>query len=382
MKESPLLQIRSYGQSIWLDFLRRGMLTSGELQTLINDEGVSGITSNPAIFNKAIIDSNDYNEAIQSLIQDGYGADDIYQTLTTEDVRQAADLLRSIYDDSNGWDGFVSLEVSPHLAYETERTIVEARQLWKLVNRPNVMIKVPATQHGLPAIQQLITEGINVNVTLLFSLARYRKVIESYLAGIKARAEIGLPIERVASVASFFVSRIDVLVDQKLKAIIQQGGNQAKLAKTMLGRVAVAKAKMAYQIYREMFQGDEFSQLARWHARPQRLLFGSTGTKNPTYSDVKYVEALIGPETINTVPLKTVAAYRDHGNPAPRLATNVEEARQTMVTLYELGIDINEVTAQLEKEGVQKFSRPYDELMAYLQQEREQQPVNETATIT
>lgn len=369
MERNPTLKLRNYGQSVWLDSIRRDLLTSGHLRQLINEDGVSGVTSNPAIFKKAIADSDDYDNAIQTMIQNQFDAEQIYQTLATEDIRHTADILRPIYDHTRGRDGFVSLEVSPHLAYDTDRTMAEARRLWTKVDRPNVMIKVPATKPGLPAIEQLITEGLNINVTLLFSLARYRQVAEAYIAGIRARAQDGLPIERVRSVASFFVSRIDTLVDQKLEKVIQKDGPTARLAKELLGQVAIAKAKKAYQIYQEIFEGQIFQSLAKWYAHPQRLLWGSTSTKNPNYSDVKYVEALIGPDTINTMHMETLEAYRDHGQPAIRLPQDIEQANQVLVNLYEVGVDINEVTQQLEEEGVQKFSEPYDELLDHLSKE-------------
>lgn len=372
MSQDPLFKLKSHGQSVWLDFLRRKLVTGGDLQALI-DKGVTGVTSNPAIFKKAIADSTDYDSAVQTMLQNDFEVDSIYQTLVTEDVRQAADLLRPIYENSDGVDGFVSLEVSPHLAYDTDKTIAEARQLWSTVDRPNLFIKVPATLPGLPAIETLISEGINVNVTLLFSRARYREVTQAYLDGIRTRAKEGLPVERVTSVASFFVSRVDVLVDRQLEEIAQRENAKAQVANTLKGQVAVANAKLAYQIYQEVFEdGESFRALAQWNARPQRLLWGSTSTKNPDYSDVKYVDELIGPHTINTMPLKTIEAYRDHGDPAPRLTENVEAARQVMVRLQEVGISMKEVTQQLEEEGVQKFADPFDELMDTLARARDQ----------
>lgn len=379
MNGNPLLKLGTFGQSIWLDFIRRGMLSSGELQRLIEEDGLRGVTSNPSIFEKAIAGSHDYDESIRALALEGKGLEEIYQALTVEDVQQAADLFRHIYDETEGGDGFVSLEVSPHLAHDTEGTLAEARRLWATLDRPNVLIKVPATREGLPAIQQLISEGVNVNVTLLFGLPRYREVAEAYIAGLEARATQGKPVGHVASVASFFLSRIDVLVDPMLEKKGQAGGPEAETAKALHGQVAVASAKAAYQIYGETFGSERFRKLAAQGAHPQRLLWASTSTKNPTYSDVKYVEALIGPETVNTIPLETLNAYRDHGRPAAHLEDSVAEAQRTLTRLSELGIDLDEVTQQLEDEGVQKFIKPFDHLMDTLKQERAaalQEPVD------
>ena len=274
-----------------------------------------------------------------------------------------ADLLRPVYDRREGKDGYVSLEVSPHLAHDSAGTLIEARRLWERVNRPNLFIKVPGTWEGLPAIRQLAREGINVNVTLLFGIPRYRAVAEAYLDGLAERAARGLPLERVASVASFFLSRIDVIVDPLLDRICQEGGEKAQVAAALKGETAIACAKAARDQYREILGGDRFLALAAQGARPQRLLWASTGTKNPEYSDVKYVEPLIGEDTVNTAPLETIAAYRDHGHPASRLEQGAYEARRVLERLAGLGIDLAAVTQQLEDEGVEKFSRPFDSLM-------------------
>jgi transaldolase/glucose-6-phosphate isomerase len=371
MNDNPLIKLGTFGQSIWLDFLRRGMLVSGELQQLIAEDGLRGMTSNPAIFEKAIDGSHDYDGAIRTLALEGKSAKEIYQILTVEDVQQAADVFRPVYDRTGGQDGFVSLEVSPHLAHDTAGTIAEARRLWAALARSNVMIKVPATVQGLPAIQQLIAEGINVNVTLLFGLPRYREVVDAYIAGLEALAAQGKPLEHVASVASFFISRIDVLVDSMLDKLMQTGGPKARIAENLHGQIAIASARVAYQIFGEIFGNERFRALAAKNARPQRLLWASTSTKNPAYSDVKYVAALIGPQTVNTVPIETLNAYRDHGNPAPRLEEGVEKARETLQRLSEIGIDLEKVTQQLEDEGVQKFIKPFDKLMETLEKERE-----------
>ncbi|MGD8791101.1 MAG: bifunctional transaldolase/phosoglucose isomerase, partial [Anaerolineae bacterium] len=371
MKENPLVKLHSFGQSIWLDYLRRGLLTSGELQQLIGEDGLRGMTSNPSIFEKAIAGSHDYDEAIAVLALEDKGVDEIYQALTVEDVQRAADTFRPVYDRGEGRDGFVSLEVSPHLAHDTEGTIAEARRLWQALNRPNVMIKVPATLEGLPAIEQLISEGINVNVTLLFGLPRYRKVAEAYIAGLEKRLDRGEPLEGIASVASFFLSRIDVLVDPMLEKQMQGDGPQAELAARLHGQVAIASAKVAYQIYNDIFGSERFRKLAGQGARTQRLLWASTSTKNPNYSDVKYVEALIGPQTVNTVPQETLNAYRDHGNPARRLEEGLDLAREVLDRLSDLDINIDQVTQQLEDEGVEKFIKPFDRLMDTLKRGRE-----------
>jgi transaldolase len=367
MAANPLLKFEALGQSIWLDLIGRGMFSTGELRRLIEEDGLRGVTSNPSIFEKAIAGSRDYDEAIRALIKQGKSADEIYQVLTVEDIRQAAELFRPDYERLNGADGFVSLEVSPRLAYDTVATIAEARRLWAAVDRPNVMIKVPATRQGLPAVRQLIGEGINVNVTLLFGLPRYREVAEAYVGGLEALAAQGRAIDRVASVASFFLSRIDVLLDPILDKMMQTGEAKADLAKALRGKVAIASAKAAYQIYEEIFFSERFGRLKAQGARPQRLLWASTGTKNPAYGDTKYVEPLIGPETVNTLPLETLVAYRDHGHPAARLKEGVAEAHWVLQRLADVGIDLDATTQQLEDEGVQKFIQAYDALMKALQ---------------
>jgi len=377
MGSKPLLKLQDFGQSIWLDFLRRGLYTSGELERMIQEDGLRGMTSNPAIFEKAIAGSHDYDDAIRALALEGKSATETYETLVVQDVQHATDIFEPIYDKSQGRDGFVSLEVSPHLAYDTESTVAEARRLWAAVDRPNLMIKVPGTLEGLPAIEQLIAEGINVNVTLLFGLPRYREVIEAYIAGLEARAAQGQRLDRIASVASFFLSRIDVLVDPMLEDRMQQDGPKAELAKSLHGQVAIASAKVAYQIYQEAFGSERFQELAAKGARTQRLLWASTSTKNPAYSDIKYVEALIGPETVNTLPLETVNAYRNHGSPEARLQEGVAEAQSVLGDLGKLGIDLDAATQELEDEGVVKFVRPFDQLMGTL--ERARQAIEEPA---
>jgi transaldolase len=368
MSVNPLRELGNLGQSLWLDYIRRDLISSGELRRLIEEDGLRGMTSNPSIFEKAIADSHDYDEDIRAIASSGKGAETIYETLSQRDVQSAADEFRPLYDQTDGRDGYVSLEVNPHLAHDTKATVEEARRLWAALDRPNVLIKVPGTASGLPAIQQLIGEGISVNVTLLFGLPRYRQVVDAYIAGLETRAAQGQPLEHLASVASFFVSRIDALVDPRLEELIARGCKESELATKARGQVAIASAKVAYQIYKETFACERFTKLAAQGARSQRLLWASTSTKNPDYSDVKYVEALIGPDTVDTAPMETLNAYRDHGEPKARLEHHVKEARWLLDRLPELGIDIDKVTRQLEDEGVQKFNSPFDKLMETLAQ--------------
>lgn len=367
MGGNPLVRLGTLGQSIWLDYIRRDLMAGGGLRRLIEDDGLRGLTSNPAIFEKAIADSRDYDPEIRELALKGEGTEAIYEALTQRDVRSAADEFRPLYDSTDGRDGYVSLEVNPHLAHNTKGTIAEARRLWSALNRPNVMIKVPATAEGLPAVTQLTAEGINVNVTLLFGLPRYRQVAQAYIAGLEARLARREPVRRLASVASFFISRIDTLVDPLLDKIIAQGGPKAALAEAARGQAAIASAKLAYQAYKEIFGSAGFGKLAAQGARPQRLLWASTGTKDPDYSDVKYIEALVGPETVNTAPLKTLEAYRDHGKPEARLEEGLGEARAVLERLSGAGIDLATVARQLEDDGVVKFNKPFDKLMAALE---------------
>ena len=371
-ERNPLRRLEQFGQSIWLDYIRRRMITSGELQRLIDEDGLKGITSNPAIFEKAIAKSQDYDEAMRAMVRQNKSVTEIYHDITVADVQMAADKFLPLYNKLDGRDGFISLEVNPHLARDTDGTISEARQLWQAVSRPNVLIKVPATLEGLPAITRLISEGINVNITLLFGLPRYEQVAEAYLAGLEARLAKGESVQRLASVASFFLSRIDVLVDPILEKMAATGGPQAQTAKSLRGEVAIASAKLAYIIYRRVFSTERFKNLAAKGARTQRVLWASTSTKNPDYSDVKYVEPLIGPDTINTMPPETLEAYRDHGNPAPRLEEGVDQATAVLQRLPELHIDINQVTQQLEDEGIDKFNKPYDSLLKTLEDKRQE----------
>jgi transaldolase/glucose-6-phosphate isomerase len=365
--ESPVFKLQSFGQSVWLDYIRRGMLNSGELWHLILEEGLKGVTSNPSIFEKAIAGSTDYDETISRMAHEGKDVEEISQALMLQDVKHAADLLHPVYRQTGGRDGFVSIEVSPLLAHEPKGTVKEARRLWDELYRPNIMIKVPGTREGLPAIQQLIREGINVNVTLLFSLKRYAEVVDAYLSGLEERLTAGKDIEDIASVASFFLSRIDVITDPLLERIIKEGGSHAKLAESLHGEIAMASAKAAYKIYQELFNSERFQALSSRGAHTQRLLWASTSTKNPAYSDVKYVEALIGSNTVTTIPIETLIAYRDHGQPKARLTEGLDEAEKKLKSLAELGIDLDELTQQLEDEGVQKFAKAYGALHRVLE---------------
>jgi transaldolase len=367
MKTNPLKKLNKLGQSIWLDYIKRDLMASGQLKKLIDEDDLRGMTSNPSLFEQAIAESHDYDNDIEALASKGKDATEIYSVLTQKDVQDAADIFRNLYNKLDGNDGYVSLEVNPHLAHDTIATIEEARRLWKALNRPNVLIKVPATKEGLPAITQLISEGINVNVTLLFGLPRYREVAEAYIAGLEARVLEGNPIENIASVASFFLSRIDVLVDPLLAKSIVEKAEMSNYAKPCQGQVAIASAKSAYQIYYEIFTSERFKKLIEKGAKTQRLLWASTSTKNPAYSDIKYIEALIGPLTVNTVPLETLDAYRDHGDPAVRLNSDIERLPFLFEELFELGINMDQVTQQLENEGVDKFSKSYDKLISTLE---------------
>ena len=366
MSNNPLKKLESLGQSIWLDYIRRDLISNGELQKLINDDGLRGMTSNPAIFEKAIADSNLYDGEIQKMALMGKNINTIYEAISQQDVQNAADVFRPLYEKTSGDDGYVSLEVNPHLAHNTKGTIQEGRRLWSLLERPNVFIKVPATTEGLIAIRQLISDGINVNVTLLFSLPRYRAVAEAYIEGLEARLAKRKPIDQITSVASFFLSRIDTLIDPLLENIMESDGKKNGMAKEALGEVAISSAKLAYQIYKEIFGSERFKKLEEKGAHAQRLLWASTSNKNPDYSDVKYIEALIGASTVNTVPPQTIDAYRDHGDPELRIELDMEKANRVLASLPKLGIDLDQVTQQLEDEGISKFNEPFDKLMVAL----------------
>ncbi len=363
---NPLQGLLSYGQSVWLDYIRRTLITSGELKRLIVEDGLRGITSNPAIFEKAITGSSDYRDMLESPESAGLPAKDLYENIAIRDVRDAADILRGVYDESKGRDGYVSLEVSPLLSHDTAGTIEEARRLWKAVSRPNLMVKVPATAEGIPAVQQLIGEGININVTLLFSQAAYEKVAEAYIAGLEARAARGGKISGIASVASFFISRIDTAIDNAIASKLQatpDAGRQA-LLESIEGKVAIANAKLTYAKYEELFSGRRWNALADSGAQSQRLLWASTSSKNPKYSDVIYIDELIGNDTVNTIPPATFDAFRDHGSLRASISENVEAAATTMASLEQAGISMTAVTDKLLVDGLQQFVDAFERLLA------------------
>lgn len=361
---NPLQQLAALGQSVWLDYIHRDMFASGQLRRLIDEDALSGMTSNPAIFEKAIGHGDAYDAQLAQLASEGRPALSIYEAIAQSDVGHAADELRRVYERTGGVDGYVSLEVNPHLARDTGGTIEEGRRLWKALARPNVYIKVPATREGLPAIRQLIADGINVNVTLLFGLPRYHEVMDAYIEGLEQHLSAGGAVERVSSVASFFVSRIDTLVDEQLEQ--RAAGSPDGAALAARGKVAIACARLAYEMHRHVFAHERFRQLAARGARVQRPLWASTSTKNPRYTDVMYVEALLGPNTVNTMPMETLEAYRDHGQPQVRLTQGLDEARRLFESLPELGIDIDAVTRQLEQEGIEKFNQPFDKLLEHI----------------
>lgn len=361
---NPLLLASEAGQSIWLDNLTRDMVREGGLQKLVREDGVSGVTSNPAIFSKAMTQGSAYDDQMRRLAEEGMDALAIYETMAIEDIQGACDVLRPVFERTNGTDGFVSLEVSPHLARDTDGTVVEARRLWKAVNRPNVLIKIPGTVEGVPAIRQCLTEGISINVTLLFSLDAYRSVMEAHLAALEARKDAGKPLATVASVASFFLSRIDTLIDKQLDAI---GSEEAA---ALRGKVAVASAKLAYRMWKETYSGPRWEALAEAGARVQKPLWASTSTKDDAYSDVKYVEPLIGPQTINTVPDETLEAFRDHGKVGHTIQDGQAEAEDTLRRLEMLGISLKQATDELVEEGIAKFVRPFEKLLDALDEKR------------
>src|SRR5271170_836331 len=365
--KNPLKELLKYGQSMWLDYIRRDLFTSGKLKQMISDDGLRGMTSNPAIFEKAIADSSLYDDILKSLAsRSDLDTTGRYEQIAIRDIQAAADALRPVYDESNFRDGYVSLEVSPYLARKTQETIDEARRLWKTVQRENVMIKVPGTAEGLPAIRQLIGEGINIHVTLLFAQDVYEKVAEAYLAGLEDLASHGGNLKKMASVASFFISRIDSLIDSllndKLKAT--SDASQQALLKSVLGKVAIANGKLTYQAYQRIFSGPRWQALAAKGAQTQRVLWASTSTKNPAYRDVIYVEELIGPDTVNTMPPATIDAFRDHGLLRNALTEDVAGAAKVMSDLAKAGISMKEVTDKLTNDGVKLFADAFDKLLA------------------
>jgi len=371
---NPLVQLGELGQSVWLDQMRRSLLTTGELKKLIRDDGVKGLTSNPTIFEKAISGSPDYADALRALAQKGSSVSEIYEALVIEDIGNAADLFREVYDANPGGDGFVSLEVSPLLAHDTAATIKEAKSLFSRLNRPNVMIKVPGTPEGLPAIEELIAAGLNINVTLIFSVEVYEKVTEAYIRGLEKRAAAGQPVDKIGSVASFFVSRIDTTTDKQLDNLAKQvsGNGDASRITALKGKAAIANAKLAYESFQRIFGGERFAAMKAKGAKVQRPLWASTSTKNPAYSDVMYVEELIGSDTVDTMPPQTIDAYRDHGKPARTLDTGLADAHKLFADLKAVGVDFREVTEQLTKEGVASFADSFQQLIKVIEARREE----------
>lgn len=365
---SPLHELTRYGQSIWYDNLSRRLLASGELARLVREDGIVGVTSNPTIFDKAITDSEDYDADIARLAADGKYAAAIYEALVVEDVRQAADVLLPVYEATGGRDGYVSLEVSPELARDSEGTVAAVRRLWRLVGRPNLMVKIPGTAEGLPAIEQCLYEGMNINVTLLFSVRRYEEVAWTYIRALERRSKEGMPVNGVASVASFFVSRVDTLTDRLLMERMEAEPSDKEALQGLLGKAGIANAKLAYQRFQAIFGSERFRALAARGARVQRCLWASTSTKNPAYSDVMYVEGLIGPDTVNTVPQVTLDAFRDHGRVAPTLTEGLDVANSVIDTLAGLGIDIEDVARELEEEGVRLFTESYRRTLSALEE--------------
>lgn len=380
--DNPILHIQDYGQSIWMDNLTRDLIQSGELKRLIETRGLRGITSNPSIFEKAIAGNQTYDADIEAGIRAGKSIVEIYESLIFEDIRNACDVFRPVYEESNGRDGYISIEVSPTIARDTERTIAEARRYFQAIGRENVMIKIPGTPEGLPAVEQAISEGINVNITLLFAVESYVNTAWAYIRGLEARATRGEDINAIASVASFFLSRIDSKVDGRVDRLLEQTTDPAVKAKleAVKGKVAIANAKIAYQKYKEIIgsaseaspQGNRWEALAAKGAKVQRLLWASTSTKNPAYSDVMYVDELIGADTVNTLPPATIEACADHCHLADRIETDLDKAHQLIDSLAPLGINLDEVMAELLDEGITKFVQPYESLLNSLEEKAKQ----------
>jgi transaldolase len=369
---NPLNRLHALGQSIWLDYLRRDMLVDGTQARLIREDDLSGQTSNPTIFQKAIAESDLYDEDIRSAGA-GVSPEQILDSIMIEDIRSAADLFRPVYEGTGGEDGFVSVEVSPDLAWDTQSSIEEARRLWTSIDRPNLMVKIPGTAEGLPAIRDCLAEGININITLLFSVARYHEVMDMWFAAMEQRVERGDPVDRLASVASFFVSRVDTKVDQRIdERLARMADDERGPLEELASRIGIDNARIAFEAYELRYGDDRFAALASAGARPQRPLWASTSTKDPELPDVYYVEALLAPGTVNTLPVETLDAYRDHGDPAIRIHDDLEGAHRRMARLGELGIDFGAVLEELEKEGVEKFSKSYHELLDTIEEKQKQ----------
>ena len=367
MSDNPTSRLHALhaeqGQSVWLDYIRRGIIENGELEGMIRRYDLRGVTSNPSIFEEAIGKSDDYDDVVETLAAEGVEAGEAFEQIAVEDIQNACDIFRPVYDAAGGHDGLVSIEVSPLLADDTQRTLDEARKLWKLVDRPNVMVKIPGTDEGVGAVEQALFEGININITLLFSLRGHEAVMEAFLRAMERRAEAGQPLDRMASVASFFVSRVDTAVDALLEKIVAEGGPRAEKARSVMGRAAIANAKMAYLRFTQVFAGERWERLKAKGARVQRPLWASTSTKNKAYRDVMYIEALIGPDTVNTMPLATIEAFADHGEVRRAVDTDLDQARGDLANLQELGIDLEAVTEQLQVEGVEKFAKSFHQII-------------------
>lgn len=365
MAKNPLAQLAETGQSVWYDLMERALITSGKLQKLIDEDDLRGLTSNPTIFEKAIGGSADYDDTLREMAEKDASTDEIYESLVVSDIGNAADVFRPVYDRTNRLDGYVSLEVSPNLAHEGEATLAEAKKLWGLLGRPNAMIKIPATEEGIPAVEEAIASGINVNITLIFSRDVYDKVIEAYMRGLERRVEQGQPVDSIASVASFFVSRIDAAADKELNERIQKAATDEEREElsSLLGKVAIANAKLAYQLFKDRFSSERFAKLKAKGAQVQRPLWASTGTKDPRYSDVLYIEELIGADTVNTIPPKTYDAFRDHGTVSRTLDKDVDEAKDVLSRLEAAGVSLDDITRRLTADGVKSFADSFTSLI-------------------
>jgi len=369
---NPLLLLKTYGQSVWYDNIDRAQLTSGQFKRLLDEDGVVGVTANPTIFQKSISHGNAYDEQMTQLVKEGKSTSEIYETMVIQDIRTVADILRPIYDSTDRVDGYVSLEVSPDLAHDTQGTIAEVRRFWKMVDRPNLLVKIPATPEGIPAIQQALTEGININITLIFSIEAYKAVTEAYLNALEDRNASGKDISHMASVASFFVSRVDTLVDKLLEDKIKATSDSAEQQrlKALEGKAAIANARLVYQEFKRIFNTPRFESLKHSGAHVQRPLWASTSTKNPAYRDVLYAEELIGPNTVDTMPLETIENFRDHGRVGLTIEKDIPQARTELEALERLGIHYDAVTQQLLDEGVQKFADSFHELFRGIEEKR------------
>lgn len=373
MADNPLLKLAELGQSVWIDYIRRGILTSGELKRLIIEDGLRGMTSNPTIFEKAINGSDDYTDELKKLVAGGRISEEIYDIIVLEDIGNAADLLRPVYDRTKGCDGFVSIEVPPDLAFDTKASVKEAHRLFDRLNRPNIMVKIPGTNEGLPAIEQCLAEGININITLLFDIANYEAVMEAYLSALETRVKRGEPVDKIASVASFFVSRIDTEADKLITEKMSKASypQQKENLKSLLGKTAVANAKLAYQRFKRFFEGGRYVKLKSQGVKVQRPLWASTSTKNPKYSDILYVQELIAKDSVNTMPLETLQAFKDHGTARLTIEENLDDAHTHLSKLSTAGIDLNQITQKLQADGVQLFIDSFQKLMASIRTRRE-----------